>query len=235
MKTHPDYLKIRELVELRRNEMEKVNPEYQRGEVWTRAQQMKLIDSVLRGYQLPVIYLHKIIKTTAGFTQDRLEIIDGQQRIQSLYLFAEGGFPLYDPTDERARFPRFLQEQPCPWGGKNYDSLSNDLKEQFLNTELRISYIESEDENEIRDLFVRLQAGSSLNAQEKRDAYPGKFTEFILKLGGKPEIARYPGHDFFRRVLRMNPSKGRGKTRQLASPNSNPVLGTPREGQWFLL
>ena len=66
MKTHPDYLKIRELVELRRNEMVKVNPEYQRGEVWTRAQQMKLIDSVLRGYQLPVIYLHKIIKTTAG-------------------------------------------------------------------------------------------------------------------------------------------------------------------------
>ena len=217
METRQDYLKIRDLVDLRRNDLMRVNPEYQRGEVWTRPQQMKLIDSVLRGYQLPVIYLHKIRKVTAGFTQDRLEIIDGQQRIQSLYLFAEGAFQLFDPADVRARFPRFLQDQPCPWAGRNFDSLNEDLKDQFLECQLPISYIESEDENEIRDLFVRLQAGSSLNAQEKRDAYPGDFTEFILKLGGKPEIPRFPGHDFFRRVLRLNPSKGRGKTRQLAA------------------
>ena len=159
MKTSQGYMRIEDLVELRRSDMMKVNPEYQRGEVWTVAQQKKLIDSVPRGYQLPVIYLYIITKTVANLTQDRLEIIDGQQRIQSLYMFNEGAFNLFDPADPKARFPRFLQDQPCSWAGKKFDSLTNEFKDKFLNTELPISYIESEDENEIRDLFVRLQAG----------------------------------------------------------------------------
>ena len=217
METRPGSLTVAELVELRRNDVARPNPEYQRGVVWTRHQQMRLIDSVLRGYHLPVIYLHDIQKTVAGRRQEFYEIIDGQQRIQSLYLFAENAFPLYQANDERARFPRFLQSQPCPWGGKQFGSLPDDLKERFMDTRLPVAFIESDDENEIRDLFVRLQAGSSLNAQEKRDANPGNFAEFILRLGGKPDIPRFQGHDFFKRVLRMNPSKDRGKTRQLAA------------------
>ena len=183
MDTRIDNLKIKDLVDLRRDEFAKPNPEYQRGVVWTIDQQKKLIDSVLRGYQLPIIYLHDVKKTVAGRTQEYYDIIDGQQRIQSLYMFAEGAFPLLDPKDADARFPRFLIDRPCPWGGKNFGSLPKELKDGFLETELPVAFIESDDENEIRDLFVRLQAGSSLNAQEKRDAYPGNFTDFILSLG----------------------------------------------------
>lgn len=62
--------------------------------------------------------------------------------------------------------------------------------------------IETHDENQARDLFVRLQAGMPLNSQEKRDAWPGQFTDFVLRLGGKADIARYPGHDFFNDVMR---------------------------------
>ena len=217
MESRTDYLKIKDLVELRRNEFAKPNPEYQRGVVWTIDQQKKLIDSVLRGYQLPIIYLHDVKKTVAGRTQEYFDIIDGQQRIESLYMFAEGAFPLLDPSDKDARFPRFLIDQSCPWGGKNFGSLSKEFKDKFLETELPVAFIESDDQNEIRDLFVRLQAGSSLNAQEKRDAYPGNFTDFILTLRGKPAIARYQGHPFFKRVLGMKPSGDRGKTRQLAA------------------
>ncbi len=64
--------------------MLKPNPEYQRGVVWTRNQQRKLIDSVMRGYQLPIIYLHDIKKVVANRTNESYEIIDGQQRIESL-------------------------------------------------------------------------------------------------------------------------------------------------------
>jgi hypothetical protein len=76
--------------------------------------------------------------------------------------------------------------------------------------------IETDNANEARDLFIRLQAGMPLNAQEKRDAWPGKFTEFVLKVGGKPEIARYPGHDFFVKLMGAKKT-GRGKVRQLAA------------------
>ena len=40
--------------------------------------------------------------------------------------------------------------------------------------------------NEVRNLFIRLQAGTPLTAQEKRDAWPGKFTLFVIRHAGKP-------------------------------------------------
>ncbi|GAH63697.1 unnamed protein product, partial [marine sediment metagenome] len=57
-----------------------------------------------------------------------------------------------------------------------------------------------------------------LNAQEKRDAWPGGFTEFILKTAGKPEIERYPGHEFFPELMGAGRrSADRGKFRQLTA------------------
>ena len=217
MKTTTEFRTVKQLVELRKHDMARANPEYQRGVVWTRDQQMKLIDSVLRGYQLPIIYLHDIKKEIAGRKHESYDIIDGQQRIAALHLFVEGAFALYRPDDEKARFPKFLRDQPCPWGGRDFQTLPGDLKTTLLDTELPVAFIETDDGNEVRDLFVRLQAGLPLNSQEKRDSYPGEFTEFVLRLGGKPEIPRYPGHDFFRRVLRMKPERDRGRTRQLAA------------------
>ena len=217
MKAQQELVTVRDLVDLRKNDMVKANPEYQRGVVWSRDQQMKLIDSVMRGYQLPIIYLHDIKKIVAGRTQESLEVIDGQQRIHALHLFSEGAFSLYKMDDERAKFPKFLQEQPCPWAGKDFKALPDEVKEQFLDTKMTVAYISTDDHNEIRDLFVRLQTGSPLSHQEKRDAYPGDFTDFILSLGGKPEIPKYPGRRFFKTVLGMKPQQDRGKTRTLAA------------------
>ena len=56
-----------------------------------------------------------------------------------------------------------------------------------------------------------------LNAQEKRDAWPGQFTDFVLRLGGKPGIAKYSGHDFFNDLMRARRAQDRGKFRQLAA------------------
>jgi hypothetical protein len=210
---------VQQLIELRKNGMLAANPEYQRGEVWSRTQQRKLIDSIMRGYPLPIIYLHHIKKGVGGFTRDDFEVIDGQQRINAIYYFFEGAFPLFDPIADEAtaRFPAFVKDQPCPWAGKQYETLSEDLKIYLLKTEIAVAMIETHQINEVRDLFVRLQSGLPLNNQETRDAWPGNFTEFVLKLGGKPDVPRYPGHAFFKSVLGMRPASDRGKTRQLAA------------------
>ena len=217
METEPELLTVRKLVELRKHDFAKPNPEYQRGSVWKTDQQMKLIDSVLRGYQLPIIYLHYRESAVAGLKQESYDIIDGQQRINALYYFAEGAFPLYKVDDPKAKFPKFIQEQPCPWGGKYFHGLPPDLKNQFFDARIPVSYIKTDDQHEVRDLFVRLQSGLPLNPQEKRDAYPGRFNEFVFSLGGKPGLPQYPGHPFFSRVAGMEPSSGRGKARQLAA------------------
>ncbi len=214
-----EHRSIGAIINLFRNGMLKANPEYQRGEVWTLTQKKKLVDSVLRGYPLPVIYLHHIEKTVEGMRREDLEIIDGQQRISALYGFAEGAYSLFDPImdETQARFPNFLKEQPCPWGRKDFHSLAEDLRERFLSTELPVAMITSDDSNEVRDLFVRLQAGLPLTAQDKRDAQPGNFTDYILQLGGKPQLAKYPGHPFFQRVMGMKPGGDKGKTRTAAA------------------
>lgn len=219
MQGKPDTKTVGALVSLLKAQMLKANPEYQRGVVWSESQKKKLVDSVMRGYPLPLIYLHHIKTSIEGMQREDLEIIDGQQRLQSLYEFAEGAFKLFDPVkeDKKAKFPAFIKKQDCPWAGKDFDSLSSDMKKKFSETKLNIALIKTSELNEVRDLFVRLQSGLPLNHQETRDALPGDFTDFILKLGGKPQIARYPGHEFFTRTLRMNPSTDRGKTRQLAA------------------
>ena len=213
--------KVSQLVENREKGRMFPNPEYQRGEVWTPGQQKKLIDSIFRGYQLPIFYLHNIRETFSdGGIVDRLEIIDGQQRVNALYRFVKGDFRLYEVDDSDAKFPTFLldtEKYPCPWGGKDFHSLPEELQIQLLNTDLSVALITNATDNEIRDLFVRLQSGFPLNPQEKRDSLPGQFTDLILNLGGKPKLVGNPGHQFFTDVLGMHPERDRGRSRQLAA------------------
>jgi hypothetical protein len=209
---------VEDLLELRRNNMLTVNAEYQRGAVWNSNQQKKLIDSVLRGYPLPVIYLHSKRREIAGRVKEDLEIIDGQQRLNALEIFKEGGLNLFNPiTDDKiARFPQFIKDQPCPWAGCSFDSLEPELKEIFNKTSLSIAIVETTYDDEARDLFIRLQSGLPLNAQEKRDAWPGGFTEFVLKFAGKPNNIRYQGHNFFNELV-QKVTIDRGQTRQLCA------------------
>lgn len=219
MKTTPDDVTVQDVLDLKSQQMLVVNPEYQRGAVWTVAQKKKLIDSVLRGYPIPMFYFHHIQQVAGKLISQRYEVIDGQQRVDALSEYCEGAFKLFDPQKDaaEARFPDFIKQQPCPWGGKLFQELDDGLKAQLRETPLRIIKIETDDANEARDLFVRLQAGMPLNSQEKRDAWPGQFTDFILRLAGKPGIARYPGHEFFNVLMRAQKVKDRGKFRQLAA------------------
>src|SRR5438552_17375904 len=107
MKALPDDLTVQDIIELRNKQMLVVNPEYQRGEVWTLPQKKRLVDSVMRGYPIPLIYLHHIKTEVAGAKREDFEVIDGQQRINALYEYREGAFKLFDPAadSEEARFP----------------------------------------------------------------------------------------------------------------------------------
>jgi hypothetical protein len=233
MELESDKIKISELLNLRRNHILTVNPEYQRGAVWGEAQQKRLVDSVLRGYPLPMIYLHYKKVQVVGHSRDSLEIIDGQQRINALHAFAEGGMKLFDPVkdDKKARFPDFIKNMPCPWAHADYFALSSELRDKFDETELFIVKVITNNDDEARDLFIRLQAGLPLNPQEKRDAWPGGYTEFTLRIGGKREIARYPGHDFFRRVVQTK-STDRGEIRTLCAQVGMLFFNKATEGNW---
>lgn len=219
MNAKPEEFTVQVILKLRKEHMLVVNQEYQRGAVWTSGQRKRLVDSLLRGYPIPLIYFHHIRQEAGPLVSQRFEIIDGQQRINSIAEYCEGAFKLFDPAKDHAeaRFPEFIKRQHCPWGGKRFQDLPDPLKEKLLATPLNVVKIETHDSNEARDLFVRLQSGMPLTSQEKRDAWPGEFTDFVLNLAGKPGIARYPGHDFFNEAMGAARMKDRGKFRQLAA------------------
>ena len=148
----------------------------------------------------------------------------------AIHRYVEGAFRLFDPKTEndQAKFPRFLMEEPCPWAGKYFHELEPKMRNKFKQLKLMLAIIKSNDTNEVRDLFIRLQSGTALNAQERRDAMPGGMTDFVLRLGGKPDIIKYPGHDFFREAMNARPGSDRGKTRQLAAQITSLLLAQQR-------
>lgn len=133
MEAKPDDLTIRDILDLHGNKMLFANPEYQRGAVWNKTQKKKLVDSVLRGYPIPLIYLHRIRQAAGRLVSERFEIIDGQQRINALAEFHEGAFKLLDPVKDEteARYPDFIKKQPCPWAGKIFSELPKELQKSF--------------------------------------------------------------------------------------------------------
>ena len=137
MRTEVKWMTIEALVNWREKGFMTANPEYQRGEVWNLGQKRRLIDSIFRDYQLPIIYLHDIKRVEFGMVQERLEIIDGQQRINALHQYWKGGFPLYQVDDSAAKLPAFLHDtdkHPCPWGGKDFDGLPEECKTELLES-----------------------------------------------------------------------------------------------------
>ena len=191
---------VSSILEWHRNGFLTPNPEYQRGLVWDAKQERLLIDSILRGYPIPLFYFHFKRTEAAGLSRQTYEIIDGQQRINAICKFANNGLRLPDPqNDRRTGLPKFLAEQPCAWAGKWFNDLDPVYREAFLKTSLRAVSIETEDENEARDLFIRLQAGLPLTPQEKRDAWPGNFSQFVIQMAGKPGLAT--GHEFFQELV----------------------------------
>lgn len=234
MKSTPKQRTVDELLALQKNQLLAVDPEYQRGPVWTRLQKQFFVDSILRGYHIPLIYLHFKKGMEVGDLRvgDRLYIIDGQQRVLALYEFSEGAFPLLDPKEHPGRFPKSLIDAPCEWAGRDMHQIDDRTRKAFFTTKLSVVYIETEDENEVRDLFIRLQGGKPLTPQEQRDAWPGAFGAFVCQVAGKKDVAKYPGQDFFRVLLRASVGAKTPQGRQLAAQMIM-LLATYREDGRF--
>ena len=186
----------------------RVSPEYQRGLKWTLTQKQGLIDSLLRGYQIPIFYIHlksrPIILT--GKVETTAWIVDGQQRLAAIVSYCQNEFALPDPKKARPGTVVPVDSANLPlWTGKKFQELDSGDRNRLLGHELLVVQITAE-QNEVRDLFIRLQAGTPLTAQEKRDAWPGDFTNFVIQHAGKPGHRLSHPKPFFTQFKKPNSS-----------------------------
>ena len=143
-----------------------VEAEYQRGSVWSTSQQRLLIDSILRGYDIPKIYLSQL---SEGHRY-RFEVVDGKQRLTAIWNFFNDKFAL-------ARSSNF--DDLGDLGGKTASELSQVAHDRLAFTSITVSIIDKATEDEIAELFLRLQKGEPLKAAETRNAIRGPVRDFI--------------------------------------------------------
>lgn len=154
-----------------RQEQDRINPkpQYQRTPVWTKAKKQLLIDSILRGYDLPKFYLRL---SNSSYEH---EVVDGQQRLRAIWDFCEGQYALGDESND---IPDLRD-----LSGKKWSDLSSREQDRIGEFKLSVAVIKSASDREIRKLFRRLQEGVSLNPAEKRNAIEGEMRDFIAELG----------------------------------------------------
>lgn len=188
MKFSEEQFLVPDLVEQFQKSALLVNLDYQRGAVWTERQQGKFVDSIFRGYPVPAIFLRVVENKGLRSSYSTFELIDGQQRLRALTDFLTKVKLRLPPLvgNGRLRLPAKVAAQPADWAGRTWTELSPELRQRFNETTLRVFVVEPPtSDDEVRDLFIRLQAGTALSRQQIRDAWPGPISPFVESLGGK--------------------------------------------------
>ncbi len=152
-------------------------PDYQRPPAWSRKQKQLLMDTILRSYDIPKFYWRKVNRTDGV----QYEVVDGQQRLRAIWEFEADEYPLPKDTDPIDGYKV---------AGLKHSQLPIEIMQRFdeysLDVVIIVDAVEDEQENEVRDMFLRLQNGTTLKAQEKRNAMTGAMRDFVKEIASHP-------------------------------------------------
>lgn len=139
-----------------------LKPIYQRNKVWNDAAKSYLIDSIMRNYPIPPIFMRDKLNLIERKTIR--EVVDGQQRISTMLDFYNNKFPI-------------KKSQNKDLGGKYFCDFSEEEQEHFLTYKIVVEKITEKDDSLVFDMFARLNSNSMpLNKQELRNAkFTGEF------------------------------------------------------------
>lgn len=174
---------------------------YQRhGRLWSKADKAFLIDSILNNYDIPKIYMADFTFGNVRLNRKGLPyaIIDGKQRLESMFDFFSGALVLDDEF--------VFQENPSlKLGGLGYTDLSRNYPEVadiFNNYPLSVVHIITDEEEKINELFVRLNRSKPLTGAEIRNAMTGPLPNIVRLLAN---------HELFKSSIRFTTKRGQDK------------------------
>jgi hypothetical protein len=154
------------------NDSTLVVPDFQRGYVWDNGKASRLVESLLLGIPIPVLYFYETPTAT-------YEIIDGHQRIRSVARYLKNEFPLISLR----LLGNFI--------GKRYHQLP-EREQRLLRTRVIRAIIVSYESSSFMqfEIFERLNTGAmQLNSQEIRNAlFPGTLNHLLMELESVPSL-----------------------------------------------
>lgn len=145
-----------------------IRPIWQRNFVWSRKQSSMLIESFLLDMPVPVIYL-------ARNSENKFEVVDGQQRLSSVINFIDGDLELTG------------LEVKNDLNGCKFEHLPEHLQDKLTDSTINSIELTADTPRvAMRSMFERLNTnGTPLNAMEIRNCvYQGTLNELIIDLAG---------------------------------------------------
>jgi len=184
-------------------------PGFQRNFVWDKQRSSKLIESLIIGIPVPQLFLYEQARNT-------FLVIDGQQRLMSIYYFMKRRFPkkenrgelraifdqhgkipdeiLYNDDffeDFNLRLSSSLPNHKNRFDGMNYATMG-EYKTQLDLRPIRNIIVkqnnQNEDDSAIYEVFNRLNTGGvNLRAQEIRTSmYHSAFYDMLYRINSQP-------------------------------------------------
>jgi hypothetical protein len=146
-----------------------LDADYQRENIWSRDQQLKLVDSIIKNIDIPKMYLAKV----AGNENFDFECIDGKQRMSTLLSFLKP-----EPEERPLTVSIAGENYTYKRLRKELEPLANKIDNYELTF---VVYEDPGDEEFLREIFRRLQLGVRLNAGELLKTYSGTIRDFVYK------------------------------------------------------
>ena len=150
-------------------------PDFQRSYIWNQKQASEFVDSILRGLPVPSMFFYDDTEN------NQLLVIDGQQRLTSLYKYIE-------EKKFNDRPFKLIGDIHSGWINKDYDNLKDNDRERLNDTLLNITVMRqlrpNDGQSSMYLAFQRINTGGrSLNSQEIRMAVSyGPLSRMVSKL-----------------------------------------------------
>lgn len=154
-----------------------LQPDFQRQFVWDKDKASKLVESLLLDVPLPIIYL-------AEDSDGKLLVIDGQQRLSSVFSFIDGHFP--DGRQFKLSGLNIMRHL----NQKGFADIDEPYQDRLNSATLSIITLKKESDDELKfEIFERLNTGSvKLNDQELRNCtYRGPYLELLKEMSADAE------------------------------------------------
>ena len=189
MNSLPATYKVSDFVGWMKDGSLKLNPEFQRNSVWKAGAKSQLIDTIIRGFPMPMILIRDMRSDVTSYSPVR-EVVDGQQRLRTIIGFIDikllAKLGPVDPSDSFVINPNHNSE----YGGLTFPELPTTVRADILDYAFSVSIFPPHtSDKEVRQIFARMNStGVKLNLAEVRNAeYYGVFKLLADKLAYEHE------------------------------------------------
>jgi len=181
MKTRPGEWKIEYILSQVGGKTLNLRPDFQRFYIWNRKKEEAFIDSILRGYPVPPVW---VWKRSGPKGRTLYEVIDGQQRLSCIRRFTDNVFALRVPPNAPADpdlthlNDRFFSK------GAPARKLPIEFENRLMGYTIPYIEVETDDRGLVIDIFRRLNVSSTnLTPQELRHAFfAGQFKQSVYEM-----------------------------------------------------